>query len=238
MNPIPYDTDHSRVLEILEINDEGVFIWKKRPSERNPRNMVGQPAGFHHFKVNCRFIRFDGHGFRASRLAWFYYYGKWPQFRVRFKDGNPENFLKENLIVVGFDHGADTYTREGQLAYRRAHKAHIASFPDLKDYHTDRYYQKKFGITLAQYRELAASQDMVCSICENPERETRNGKIKALSVDHNHTTGQVRGLLCGSCNKAIGFLNEDPDLFAKAVSYLRDHEARDNVVLLPVKGQK
>jgi hypothetical protein len=54
-----------------------------------------------------------------------------------------------------------------------------------------------------------------------PERkDTYNGK--ALNVDHNHETGQVRGLLCPKCNTAIGYLNDDPDLIQHAVNYLQD----------------
>ena len=48
----------------------------------------------------------------------------------------------------------------------------------------------------------------------------RLGRIKSLSVDHCHTTGKVRGLLCQSCNTGIGLLKEDTKLFMAAIEYL------------------
>jgi hypothetical protein len=48
----------------------------------------------------------------------------------------------------------------------------------------------------------------------------RGGKILPLSVDHNHKTGRVRGLLCKRCNVAIGMLDDNPKLLARALEYL------------------
>jgi hypothetical protein len=45
-----------------------------------------------------------------------------------------------------------------------------------------------------------------------------------LSVDHNHTTGAVRGLLCANCNLAIGYANDDPVVLRKAIAYLDKYE--------------
>jgi hypothetical protein len=57
-------------------------------------------------------------------------------------------------------------------------------------------------------------------------RYVANGKRRAvyarsLAVDHDHTTGQVRGLLCIRCNRAIGNLRDDPDLAIRAAAYLK-----------------
>jgi hypothetical protein len=59
----------------------------------------------------------------------------------------------------------------------------------------------------------------VCAICGRPPRGGR-----ALDVDHDHVTGRVRGLLCGNCNRAVGFLDENPDLFDKAKVYILQFE--------------
>ncbi|MBA7572888.1 hypothetical protein ES708_14675 [subsurface metagenome] len=63
--------------------------------------------------------------------------------------------------------------------------------------------------------ELWESQDGKCAICGESFIKLFN-----TCVDHNHETGEVRGLLCRKCNVAIGFLNDDPELMEKAIKYL------------------
>lgn len=77
----------------------------------------------------------------------------------------------------------------------------------------------RYGIAPAEYDALLARQDGKCAIC----RETPNGE--ALSVDHNHHTGAVRGLLCRQCNAGIGLFNEDPNLIRQAIAYVGSHRA-------------
>jgi hypothetical protein len=73
---------------------------------------------------------------------------------------------------------------------------------------------RKYGITVADYDAMLASQDNGCYICGEPELH------RALSIDHNHRTGKVRGLLCSNHNRALGLLGDDPDLLLKAHAYL------------------
>ena len=67
---------------------------------------------------------------------------------------------------------------------------------------------------------MVKSQLGVCAACGKPETRTRNGIVLGLVVDHNHTTGKVRGLLCQSCNIAIGMTNDDISVLAKIIAYL------------------
>ena len=72
-----------------------------------------------------------------------------------------------------------------------------------------------YGVTVAQYDRMLAEQGGRCAICGN------GPGAKGLAVEHCHTTGRVRALLCGPCNSAIGLLREDPQIFAAAVTYLQ-----------------
>src|SRR5690242_13759158 len=87
--------------------------------------------------------------------------------------------------------------------------------PDVKQkeyvYLMKRYFKRKFGITLEQYEEMLKAQDNKCAICRKEETtpHSRSKKIIRLAVDHCHTTGKVRGLLCRSCNQVLGVLKED-----------------------------
>ena len=77
-----------------------------------------------------------------------------------------------------------------------------------------------YGITPSEYEALAVLQDGLCAICHEPETMTYRGKRKALSIDHDHETGKVRGLLCAACNFAIGKFRDDPALLRSAADYL------------------
>lgn len=82
------------------------------------------------------------------------------------------------------------------------------------------HLKKTFGITLESYKEILLKQNGVCAICGRPETATFRGKIRALSVDHNHNTGQVRGLLCDNCNHVIGAAKENVSILHSAIRYI------------------
>ncbi|MGQ0520299.1 MAG: endonuclease VII domain-containing protein [Actinomycetota bacterium] len=77
------------------------------------------------------------------------------------------------------------------------------------------YLKRKYGITPEDYDQLLAEQDGVCAICGRPPRTDI-----ALHVDHDHTTGRIRGLLCFRCNNALGDFDDDHDRLAAALHYL------------------
>lgn len=82
-------------------------------------------------------------------------------------------------------------------------------------YSRDRRLRSAYGLTPAGYADMLAAQSGVCGICQLPEKGNKN-----LSVDHDHETGQVRGLLCDRCNKALGLFEDDPSRMAAAIQYL------------------
>lgn len=81
---------------------------------------------------------------------------------------------------------------------------------------------KKFGMTAAEYNAMVEAHGGRCAICRRlPYGGRKDARKKYLSVDHCHTTGKVRGLLCDSCNLAIGLFKDDPDRMLTAVEYLK-----------------
>lgn len=83
------------------------------------------------------------------------------------------------------------------------------------------YLWNEYGMTLVEYELMLKSQDGVCAICEQPEtKRHQSGKIKRLSVDHDHKTSKIRGLLCDICNRGLGQFKDDPELLRKAADYL------------------
>lgn len=76
--------------------------------------------------------------------------------------------------------------------------------------------KRHYGITLDDYDSLLEKQEYKCAICGT---DTPNG-MGRFHVDHNHATGEVRGLLCHGCNTALGGFKDSPDLLLKARDYL------------------
>lgn len=81
----------------------------------------------------------------------------------------------------------------------------------------------KFGITEAKYYEMFTKQNGVCAICRQPETEKRLDKIRSLSIDHDHKTGKVRGLLCMHCNAGLGNFRDSSEALIIAAQYLKEH---------------
>ena len=85
----------------------------------------------------------------------------------------------------------------------------------------ERHLLKNYNLTSKQYFELIKEQENLCAICGKPEHcLTKTGDVKPLSVDHNHTTGEVRMLLCNDCNALLGFCKEDAKILEAALRYL------------------
>lgn len=78
----------------------------------------------------------------------------------------------------------------------------------------------RYGLTVDDYEDMLTAQEGKCAICG----DTASGHEKhgRLCVDHDHVTGQVRGLLCHLCNAGIGFLGDDPENIDRAAQYLRE----------------
>ena len=85
--------------------------------------------------------------------------------------------------------------------------------------HTRRKPASKPAISPIEFDRLLVAQQGLCGICGE---ENRSGH--RLAVDHDHTTGRVRGLLCHRCNTAIGLLRDDPALLRAAIEYLARYE--------------
>lgn len=70
--------------------------------------------------------------------------------------------------------------------------------------------------------KLEYDQDGLCAICGEPNYIYRHGEVTTrLFLDHNHTTGRFRGLLCHSCNVGLGMFRDSPALLRAACSYLK-----------------
>lgn len=93
----------------------------------------------------------------------------------------------------------------------------------------DNRLRHDYGITLEEYNRLIDKQNGLCAICGNPPKGG-SPTNQRLHVDHDHTTGKVRGLLCKNCNTAIGFLGEDLSRIEASIRYLKSDGSQNEAL--------
>jgi len=114
-------------------------------------------------------------------------------------------------------YAADADFRTKSLNQAKLRYQKVKDSSEFKD-HKKKYSRKRYyGITDEQYQALLTKQDNKCAICRSENK---------LSVDHNHITKQIRGLICLKCNTAIGFLQADsgPTLLMEALNYIKENK--------------
>ena len=113
--------------------------------------------------------------------------------------------------------GEPTLYRQG-IPTGNMQKDKFCSYDCFRDY--DR--RVKFNLQPGQARTLYEQQNGRCAVCGTAKlfTATRRGGNDSLHIDHNHTTGEIRGMLCMSCNRGIGFLADDPQRLRAAADYI------------------
>lgn len=82
-------------------------------------------------------------------------------------------------------------------------------------------YRRNYGISLGEYNNLLKKQNNVCAICNEKETAKQNVNSKLLCVDHSHSDGKIRGLLCTKCNKVLGLVNDSEFILKNMINYLK-----------------
>ena len=98
------------------------------------------------------------------------------------------------------------YHRNKEIITKKRH--------DNPDDQRNKQYKCLYGITVSEYDELLHKQKGVCAVCGRPPGARR------LCVDHSHTNGKVRGLLCKECNTSLGNVNDNIGILRKLIEYL------------------
>lgn len=148
---------------------------------------------------------------------------------ARERDGAPGKREKRNARSRNYAARKQAEVNEKQRVRREKRKVILEANPVLKaemlamkrrykeklgpEGRRDASLRQKYGFSLAQERQMILDQDGRCAICTVK---------KKLVVDHCHTTGKVRGLLCHACNRSIGMLGDDLPGLMRAVRYLQE----------------
>jgi hypothetical protein len=127
-----------------------------------------------------------------------------------------QSFYRHKNTVDGYAHCCAICVQKLGVKYYTPEKGH-AKYQRNKRTQKNAKLLKDFGITIDQYEEMLSTQCNLCAICNEPSPG------KALAVDHDHDTGQVRALLCGNCNPAVGFVKEKPSRARAIAEYLEKY---------------
>lgn len=87
-----------------------------------------------------------------------------------------------------------------------------------------KHLKKMYGAGIAYERKMLVEQNGLCAICQKPEELSRGNETRRLSLDHNHSTNALRGLLCGNCNQGLGYFCDDPAVLQNAITYLEKYK--------------
>ena len=95
----------------------------------------------------------------------------------------------------------------------------------VKKYQKTTNLRKNFGLSIEDYERMSAEQNHACAICRLPETfvHPATKKPASLAVDHCHSSGKVRKLLCSSCNKGLGLFKDNQTFLSAAIAYLKEH---------------
>lgn len=114
--------------------------------------------------------------------------------------------------------------RIAALKYRLAHPGYRKT--ESYKASTKKAYRKRllkqYGLTPEQYNQILIAQDHKCALCFSPNP----GSKGTFHVDHDHKTNQVRGLLCHSCNTALGLFKDNPQILQLAIAYLLKNKTK------------
>ena len=92
----------------------------------------------------------------------------------------------------------------------------------------DREYtiRHRYGLSVEEYKKMFERQGGKCGICDRkPSMITDTPtQHRTLQIDHNHNNGKIRGLLCNGCNRALGFIRDNPNIARSMTVYLENHK--------------
>ena len=96
----------------------------------------------------------------------------------------------------------------------------------------DENLKRVYGIGIEEYNTLLEKQNNRCAICESTDpkgrKSGRGGGVDVFYVDHDHKTGNVRGLLCNICNRTMGYVGENSNVLEEMIKYLQKHATNTN----------
>lgn len=138
-------------------------------------------------------------------------------------------FQRDTNLLGGFKNACKDCIRQYDIEYRKLNKNRIKK--KKQEYYTSKphiqksiYLRLKYNLTIEQYESMLIAQNYKCAGCGSESVE--HDRYKSLCIDHDHATGQIRGLLCHPCNTAIGASKENINRLEGCAEYLKTHKSK------------
>ena len=133
-----------------------------------------------------------------------------------------DSFVKSKVFSSGYDTICLECSRNRVKTWRKDNpekRKEQLKRESLKDYNHNKHLKNTYGISRDDYLKMFEQQEGNCNICGKNQLEF----TKRLFVDHCHSTGKIRGLLCHNCNTLLGSAKDKVDVLEKAINYLKNH---------------
>lgn len=138
-------------------------------------------------------------------------------------DQYPKN---KNSALGIYSYCSECSNERGRENHKKYRAKGAPDWENKRRKYRNAYYLRTYGITADEFDFKLSEQEGCCEICKTSLCVDEDPKKAHL--DHNHDTGQIRGVLCVRCNKGIGFFLENEDYLGEAAKYLRKYREEYN----------
>lgn len=190
-----------------------------------------RPVGLQNKHAGQVTLEIDERRINARKVVIALMTGRWPNsHEYRFIGEDPKDLRWVNFLRIKDEHGNRRCNSCGQMKppsnFAKSGRGSRSYCGHCYECHKENQYiyqrrtvlKRKYNISMEDYDRMLDAQGHKCALCG--KGNYTEGKV--LAVDHCHKTGDVRGLLCGPCNQAIGMLQDSPALILKAAKYVLD----------------
>ena len=115
--------------------------------------------------------------------------------------------------------GRDKANRCLECGRQRLKRFRTTNLPHVRKQNQSYKRFSRHGITISMYDEMMNNQNGRCAICKNVPKE--DSLKRTFHIDHCHSSGRIRGLLCKDCNHMLGFARDNPNTLIQAAEYLK-----------------
>jgi hypothetical protein len=166
-----------------------------------------------------------GHGWKSKYERNWYAEHRDEQL-LKMKAWREENPEKMKVAHQRWNATHKEQNKQTQKEYRQKNRSRVRKWKDEwyhnnlnkgREMHRRYYYKRKYGITPNDYERMIQEREGKCDLCGKPIERTKYQPC----IDHDHETGKIRGLLHTNENKALGLLEDNPELLTKALDYLK-----------------